>query len=241
MYLVLPFYKMPEITRLVEFLDWNRDIDKVIAVTDRPLGLEDGRLEELVYPQPLPIFSLSKTCNYGIRYVGEKYGWGSTIVKTDVDIVFPLETLKEMARVEEGQAYSPPYHMVNSFKDRFTYTPNRLVADLAIGTIAMVGTDWMKTCGYNEKLEGYGCDDGDMWHRIGLKGIKRWRGIGCYHIAHRPSSPQKEKHCLKTGDNRRLIRTDHHGRNTGVNPNRMRENSKIVQSGVWENQEWGKA
>jgi hypothetical protein len=104
----------------------------------------------------------------------------------------------------------------------------------------MVGADWDKTCGYNENLVGYGCDDGDMWHRIGLAGIKRWRGLGCYHIAHRANTPQKEKHCIKSGDNRRYVRTDHHGRNNGINPNRMRENTEIIRKGVWADKDWGK-
>jgi hypothetical protein len=238
MIFVLPYYKMKDEERLKEFIGWNEGLGiKTYAVVDKCLQFEHPLLECLVYPKDLPIFSLSKTCNYGIRRCLEEYGPGEVIVKTDADICFPYDTAMEMNKVQGGQAYSPPYHMVNSYEDRHSLTRNRLVADLAIGTVVMTGQDWDKVCGYNENLVGYGCDDGDIWHRIGLKGIARHRGLGCYHIAHRAGTPQQEKHC---GGRGRMARTDHHGRANGVNPLRLRENQEILRrSKPWEDRTWG--
>jgi hypothetical protein len=239
---VLPYWKMPP-ARLVQFCQWNEGVFRegnweVFVVTEpghAGVPTLPYPCTMLAYPRDHKIFSLTRTCNYGIK-TAMKRGH-ALVMKTDADIVFPQETMREIESVKDGQAYSPPYHMVDSFEDRHAFTDTRLVADLAIGTVVMTAEGWNKTCGYNEHMMGYGCDDGDMWHRIGLAGIKRYRGLGVYHIAHLKGSVQQEQHV--EGDKSRGVRTDHHGREAGINPNKLRENTKIAKRAVWNWPQWG--
>lgn len=231
-------YRLPE-ARIADHLGWNAGIygaaatTKIYIVTDRHLALSSA--ECLVYPQPMPIFSLARTKNYGIRQALD-HG-AEMVVATDADMVWTPDAWAECQAVGEGQAVGPVYHMVDSHAERHALTPNRVMAELAIGTVAMRATGWHKVCGYNERLAGYGADDGDLWRRIGAVGIRQYRGAAIYHIAHQGAAIQQEAHTA--GDKSRGVRSDHWGRGDGFNPDQLQHNIRLSRQG-WSNPEWGR-
>lgn len=235
---VFVHYRLP-LPRLVDHFRWNADayIDQeaeVYVVTDRDIPAPPW-VNILPYPKPLAVFSLTKTANYGIRKALDD---GAEVVcKTDADIVFPVDSLAECFAVGEKEAAAPMYEMVDSWEERHT-SKNRLQADQAIGTVAMRARGWMDVSGYHEELEGYGCDDGDLWQRIGASGIARRRSLGVYHIAHQAGTTQQEAHT--PGDKARGTRSDHWGRAEGLNPNRLRENRRIAGLSRWRSEAWGR-
>ena len=234
---VFVHYRLPW-RRMVEHLEWNAAVYqaagvKVFVVTAEAPPALPSWAEALIFPRHLATFSLTRTCNFGIRHAIDA-GFGP-IVKTDSDMVFPADTLAECCAVGAGEAVAPCYQMVNSYQERHTWR-NRLEAPLALGTISMGAPGWEKVCGYDERLEGYGCDDGDIWARIGAAGLRRVRGLGIYHIAHVAGVVQQEAHCV--GDKAKGVRTDHHNRD-GINPNRLRENRAILRRGAWKSADWG--
>lgn len=239
---VFVHYKMP-LPRLVAHLEWNREaydfigarifvvVDPAATVIDLPPGVE-----VLAYPRPMEIFSLTCTANFGIRTAID--AGCDPIIKTDADMVWPIDALRECAASGEGEAVGPPYQMVDSFEARHSWK-NRLPADLAIGTISMRASGWLRVCGYDERLRGYGCDDGDIWARIGKAGIARNRGMGIYHIAHQAGAVQQEQHTV--GDKSAGVRSDHWGRGEGQNPLRLRENGALLRKSLpWSFAEWGR-
>ena len=232
-------YRLPE-ERIRAHLEWNAGIFgappelKIYIVTDRTLSFPAG-VNCLVYPRAMPVFSLARTKNYGIRQALD--AGAEIIVATDADMAWTGDAWAECRAVGERQCVAPIYHMVDSFSLRHAFTPNRVVADLAIGTVAMRASGWRKVCGYNERLEGYGADDGDLWRRIGAAGIRQYRGAAIYHIAHQSGAVQQEAHTA--GDKSRGTRADHWGRGDGFNPDQLQNNIRRARQ-PWQNPDWGK-
>jgi hypothetical protein len=243
---VFVHYRLPE-SRLRDHLRWNAaayqsaGVGVVVVVepasVDRLQGADwwPAWAQAIPYRRPMDVFSLSRTKNLGIRAAIDR--GDETVVATDADIVFPADALTECLSVGDRQAVAPVYHMVSSHEERHLMS-GRVITEAAIGTVAMRVDGWLSVCGYHEELEGYGCDDGDLWRRIGLAGIAQLRGIGCYHIAHEAGTIQQEAHM--PGDKTGGVRKDHWGRGDGFNPNRLRENRRISQLSRWRNQQWGR-
>jgi hypothetical protein len=233
-------YRLP-LARISAHLEWNAALYaatpdlRIFVVTDWRDDLAFSHIDKLIYPRDLPIFSLSRTKNYGIRKALDS--GCDPVLATDADIAWTPDAWAECLGVTQNQAVGPMYFMVDSFAARHEMSRNRVMADLAIGTVAMRSSGWLKVCGYNERLEGYGCDDGDLWRRIGGAGIQQYRATGVYHIAHQSGAIQQEKHTQ--GDKSRGTRADHWGRDDGFNPDRLRENSRITQR-PWASAEWGR-
>jgi len=241
--LVFVHYRIPE-QRLIDHFAWNAEVYRAAGliayvVTDRPFptcGLRTiDYAQALVYPKPLEVFSLARTKNYGIRAAID--AGHDPIIATDADIAFPPDAMAELLQVEEGQAVAPVYQMVHTYQTRHRLT-GRIQADLAIGTISMRASGWLAVHGYNELMEGYGCDDGEIWARMGQAKIERFRGLGVYHIAHVAGTIQQEAHTA--GDKSHGVREDHWNRENGFNPRRFRENRKAARRVPWRCAEWGR-
>lgn len=248
--LVFVHYRLPE-QRLIDHFEWNADLyraadarvfvvcDPETAALSVPPCLQPpaSSLKPVLlpYPGPMPIFSLAKTKNFGIRAAID--AGHDPIIATDADIAFPPDAMAELLQVEEGQAVAPVYQMVHTYQTRHRMT-GRIQADLAIGTISMRASGWLAVHGYNELMEGYGCDDGEIWARMGNAKIERFRGLGCYHIAHVAGSVQQEAHTA--GDKSHGVREDHWNRENGFNPRRFRENRKAARRVPWRCAEWGR-
>lgn len=208
---VFTSYKVPT-SRLDEHFRWNDALYrrlglKVYVVTDQEYPVPDYA-ECVVYKEPMPVFNLSKTSNFGVQHaVAQGF---TVVIKSDVDIVFPDEAMERMVRCLDKEAIVPLYLMAVTYKDRRW---NYVEAPKAEGTIAMAASNW-KELRYQEKCEGYGSEDGIMIDSIERAVIHIHRGPVVWHIAHIEGTPQKEK----------KGRHDHWNRDTGFNPDNTKKN-----------------
>ena len=224
-------YRIPE-KRLAEHFEWNDKIyresgAKVLVVTDKQYAVPDYA-KCVVYPEPMPVFNLSATSNFGIRYAIDS-GF-QTIIKTDVDLVYSDEVWKALAS-PGPKAVVPLYLMAKSYKDRAT---DYVQAPGATGTVSMNWLNWTKAH-YNADCVGYGSDDAAVCWAIESAGIEidRADGMAFWHIAHIEGTPQKEF-------NKADPRVDHWGRDEGFNPENFGHNRKLRRK-VYTNPQWGLA
>jgi hypothetical protein len=225
MIIVFVAYKIP-LARLAEHFAWN---DKnyraaaadVLAVVDPgtylQLGMQSCHILPIyarvfAYPNPLPVFSLAKTANYGIR---KAVLTGDTVIKTDVDCFFTEPLLNAFAGLQAGRGIAPVYRMVPTIEVALSGQGAPWPASR--GTIGLVAADWQKLCGYNENFAGYGCEDGDLWDRAMKAGIKFSRPAGLFHVA-----PPAGRYWNRAGEN----------------PENHAENNKF-RGKLWNNENWG--
>jgi hypothetical protein len=252
---VFVHYRLP-LQRLVDHLEWNADLyraadAKVFVVCDPAtaamasksgsevgvgIGVEHPAAPPapslkpifLPYPGPMPIFSLAKTKNYGIRAAIES-GY-TQIIATDADIAWTPSAWEACIATPQGVAAVPIYHMAASYADRATdYVP----APMATGTVAMTADMW-RAAHFHEACIGYGSDDGILLQAIRRNKWKRQRTPPLYHIAHLAHTPQKE-FCQKNP------RIDHWGRDSGFNPENFKDNRKLYHTPIDHNPHWGLA
>lgn len=157
-------YRIPD-ARLLDFISWNREQfervgARLIIVDDVPhtnLALPEWA-RVAVFPKPLDVFNLAATSNYGIRLAGD-----GIVCKTDIDCVFPREAVDAVASVTDAAGVCFLYRMARSVK------PEDLAAadpwDASKGTLALTASHWHAISGYDERMEGYGIEDGDAFHR----------------------------------------------------------------------------
>lgn len=220
MLIVVCAWKIPD-QRIKDFFSWNdktfvRDNCQIAVVTDRQLELPDYA-RALVYPLPLEIFSIAKLSNYGIR----KFGDG-IICKTDIDIFFGDEFFPIAAdRVKPGYLVAPVYRMAQDVFDRGVEYKR------AAGTVCMHWLDWDKLNGYDERMSGYGIDDGDLIRRARETRIVIDRDPRVTHVGHNPGCDQSQPHRrvdLWNGEK--------------INPRNHNENQKIMLT-RYVNHSWG--
>jgi len=211
---VLTSYKVPT-RRLHEHFQWNHAIYehlgcKVYVVADQEYKLPDYATP-VVYPHEMPVFNLAKTSNFGIQHA-IKQGH-EVIIKSDVDVCFPAEAAERMQRCTDNECIIPLYLMAMNYPERrWNYVP----APKAEGTIVMSADNWDKLR-YDERCEGYGAEDGIMVHDINKLKLPINRAHLVWHIAHVPNTPQAE---FKG-------RHDHWGRDTGFNPDKLKDNMQF--------------
>jgi hypothetical protein len=221
-------YRLPE-QRLRDHFRWN-DAEyrakgiRVYVVVDRVYdGLPDY-VRQLVYEDEMPVFSLAKTKNRGIRHAIE--AGHSPIIATDSDILFPADALEQAIRTPAGTADVPHYWMADD-ESCASYVP----APKATGTVTMTADDWRRIH-YHEGCEGYGSDDGILLHAIVKHKLRVDRGKHVWHIAHVAGTPQKEFDQAKP-------RVDHWGRGDGFNPENFAGNRKFYARPIYESPLWG--
>lgn len=214
-------YRVPE-SRLREFFSWNDAAfraagARVIIVSDVPRDGLPEYAETVVFPVPLKMFSISRTANFGIRRAIDQ-GAG-VVLKTDIDCV--LDTLHALVTAVDGEAAWSPYRMVADLEDRGK------VWNSARGTVCLTAGDWQRLNGYDERMSGYGVDDGDLRSRARHAGI-RWRR--CEPLRHVSGTGEK----FTTSGNRR-DRWNY----DATNPLNHAANRAATKT-PWTRAEWGK-
>lgn len=217
--IVAVHYRLP-VSRLVEFLGWNAAIvedlhARVYIVSEQSYPL--AYASSLVFPIDLKMFSISQTANFGIRRAIDD-GAG-VVLKTDIDCI--LDSLPDLAGTADGLGTWAPYRMVATPDDAGKIWTN------GRGTIALTAGDWQRLNGYDERLCGYGADDGDLWARARRAGI-RWRQ--CPPIRHVSATGEK---FVSSG-----ARRDYWRRGDG-NPLNHAANRAAMRV-PWARADWGK-
>ena len=214
---VFASYRLPA-ERLHDHFKWNAAVYgnqvRVYVVSDVEHDLP-SYAETIIIPEDRlpqvngkPVFSLSLTKNAGIaKAIADG---ADMIVSTDVDISFDIPA---WCVPPQGAAVIPIYRMAESHETR---ADGRLDHGCT-GTVIMAAEHW-RTIQYDERLYGYGKEDGALCQSIMQGGLDIVRTSEVAHIAH----------C--SGDSQR---TPGHGSDTcwnrasGFNPNRFRANLAI--------------
>jgi hypothetical protein len=208
---VITSYKVP-VHRLHEHFAWNNALYthlgvKVYVVADQQYPLP-AYAECVIFDQDMPKFNLARTSNFGILHAIRR--GHEVVIKSDVDVCFPVETGERLVRTRDTECVVPCYLMAMNYPDRrWNYIP----APKAEGTIVMSAENW-KQFNYEERCVGYGAEDGIMIHAIEKSKLPINRAHIVWHVAHIPDTPQKE----------RGGRTDHWNRDSGFNPDALQRN-----------------
>jgi len=219
---VITHYRLPE-QRLRDFVEWNRhlferDRIRLYVVSDAERqGLPDW-CRVIVYREPMTVFNLSKTSNFGIRRAIAD--GAEVIVKTDPDILFPERTWNSIVtRVQDGAGACPVYRMARTVGEAQDRPHEAHEWHASCGTIAMTAEDWRRAGFFDERMEGYGIEDGAMYHRATGAGVEmdRMPARPVMHIAHSPGTDQTP-----------ASRGDQYNRATGFNPARNDQNLAIM-------------
>ena len=228
MAVVITHYRMPK-RRLDEFIDWNGKLFEANGI--RLLVVSDVQRKGLphwcrvaVYPSELPVFNLSKTSNYGIRLIG-----GGIICKADPDNAFSQEVIDAMLLTTPESGVCPRFFMAESFA---AMEQCKATWDASKGCLCLHWQHWQKICGYDERCEGYGIEDGDCFQRARVipgHSVSRLK-IPFWHIAH---TNQRQ--------GRGNSRPDCWGRADGFNPRNHRQNCNAMREGPWKSEDWGNA
>ena len=222
-------YRLPE-QRLRDFISWNDKlfteyISQLVIVSDVVRDNLPPYCKLVIYPTPLEVYSPSKVSNFGIRTAGS-----GIICKTDIDCVFTKEALEEVAACKPGKGVYFCYRMAKTYEER----DKGIVWGSTCGTMALHFSDWDKINGYDERLDGYGVEDGD-----GVVRVKK--------VATVPQSKNRIWHISHTGDElwtqtNICMRRDLWNRKSGFCPDRHNLNSQIRRGAEkWSNPNWGTA
>ena len=127
------------------------------------------------------LFSITRAANAGIR-AAIKAGH-DPVIKTDIDCVLPpVEAWAGAASGGRGAAFR--YWEIKTATD----TSAAKMCSRRCGTIVMTASDWQRAGYYNEDMDGYGFDDGDMIDRARKAGIRidLLRSPRVFHVSHAP-------------------------------------------------------
>ena len=162
-----------------------------------------------------PVFSLSATKNAGIA--AALCDRRSPIIATDIDVEVTADTMRRVAELDGQTALVPVYRM-RTWHDRTD--PQDHFDYGCTGTIAMTAANWARLQ-YDERLYGYGGEDGELCNRISRSRVRIDRGTTVLHHAHTP------------GVNPRRVPGAGNDQcwNRGFNPDRFRENAEVMRRG----------
>jgi hypothetical protein len=230
--IVSTHYRLPE-KRLREFFGWNDYVFRtsgasVYIVSDTLIRNLPNYAQCLLYPQPMERFALSRTSNYGIRHAIEQ--GAEIVIKTDPDIFMPVDMLFALSTIPAGVCGAPVYYMADTIEQAREHPQTVRAWIGSRGTIAMHAADWQRVRGYDERMTGYGPEDGDLTDRCARSGISedrmgKWR---LYHIAHEAGTPQQKGQ-----------RADYWNRGT-FNPENRKEINTLRDRGDWIDPQWGR-
>lgn len=229
--IVLTHYRMP-VQRLDDWIRWNRDACQAAEVTAWVVSEVPRRVPDwmrvVIYPVEMDVFSLSRTSNFGVRFAIDS---GAEIVcKTDPDCILTPTLLAAIASMPPGVALCPVYQMADDA------TPEAVARSRAWeaskGTLALSASSWDALSGYDERQEGYGIEDGDLYGRartlLGPSHCVRGEHP-IYHVAH--------SRAKQAAGN---LRPDCWGRESGYNPRNHRANMTSRRT-PWSCADWGRA
>ena len=182
---VLSAWKLPG-EQVARFLEWNRKafakVDEIVVVADRPFEVTSPA-RCVVYPLRQPVFSLARTSNYGIRRAT-----GEIIVKTDLDIAFSCQLVENIPLlVKPGVGLCCVCSQIEqpATADTIGWKSQRLFRCGNGACVALCREDWAKTCGYDERLSGWGGEDNEFVVRAGRTTIVAVSNeFPLYHVTH---------------------------------------------------------
>jgi len=156
----------------------------------------------IVVPREVP-YSPARAINPGLRRACDD--GVDVIVKTDIDCMLTPALFRVAAAVTSSAGLCPIQEETTGGR-----TPR------SCGTLVMHRTIWTEICGYDERMEGYGREDGDA--------VDRARAAGC--SVTRPRDM--------------VIHFSHSSRLDGVAyPRRRAENIAISRRHDWSDPDWG--
>jgi len=216
---VFVFYRNPlsqrpiPLERLANHFAWNHEFYqrsrcRVLVVTAEPHDVPSYAecaifpAEQLPTIGDRPVFSLSRTKNFGIQKAIEASF--DPIIVTDPDITYTHKAWNKSLNVTTAEAVIPVYWMASSFEARTERCSIRSIRSglghfrdcrkshediAATGMVAMCRENWQRIR-YDERCLGYGAEDGFLLQEIRRAGITPMRGTVVYHIAHDANAPQ---------------------------------------------------
>lgn len=219
-YVVFVHYRLPE-QRLRDHFRWNDEIYRtfqvrVIVVSDIEREVPDYATCA-AYREPMPVFSLAKTKNFGLSEALRTASDSDIIAMTDADIAWEDGVFFDMHECIHENAIIPLYFMAQDYDARHDSFPDPGCG----GTVAMQAAHWRRTR-YDERYVGYGGEDGRMRKDIVSMGLRERRDCRVYHIAHDPTADQHNV----PGHGR----TDAWNRDTGFNPDMFHINKDLYNS-----------
>ncbi len=155
------------------WFQWNRLVIESANATLIPIGVA------ITIPAPpTTIYSPARASNIGIRRACDS-GAG-VVVKTDIDCILDAKFIVEALELERGTMLAPWYHDAVHAGDEAGRVMQR-----PCGTVAMWAADWRALCGYDERMYGYGREDGDLLRRAKLAKMRvTRRQHQVYHVRH---------------------------------------------------------
>ena len=133
--------------RVEQWRKWNEEKIKQVAGKIIIVGVD--------IPAPeMEMYSPALCANRGIRKAVDD---GATVViKTDIDCKLSLKFLAAASMLTPGIGECPLCYFVCD-KPQYRFGP--------CGTMALHAEDWHKFSGYDERMSGYGWEDGDLFER----------------------------------------------------------------------------
>jgi hypothetical protein len=215
---VFVHYRIPQ-WRLDDHFRWNdlyyRKGAMVFVVTEGEMVVPDYAVC-LPYPEPMEMFNLCKTKNYGIQAALE--AGCDPIAVIDTDIAWTPQTwLNSIAVRNNGIFYHPIAWMAQSWEEREA----KRHPDTGMGCCMVASAPLWQQVQYDERYVGYGSDDWKIIHDLTYIGRARMYREGfIYHIAHNPDADQTNPN----GHGR----ADCWNRDTGFNPDNASQNNMLT-------------
>jgi len=222
MNIVMAAYGFPR-GALNKFMKWNEDAFSKNNVTvwvgyhEEFEDPEFPNMKVLKYPHEEPIFSIGRTVNYVMRRVD--CSDNEIIIKTDPDIVFSDLVLKHIAdrvKMNKGMvcicANIDEMHLATAPK--WSSMTKRMTGKGAC--FVMTKADWFSMHGYDERIEGWGGDDDEMFYRASQRiSMSEDASSPLFHVNH----PQRK--------------------NVQANfPRRSPINRTMIKSNNWSSERW---
>lgn len=145
----------------IVLIDWS---------SDTPLEIEGDERLRLVRVMKEPNFVLTESFN-----LAAELATGDVLVKMDIDYRMTPQFLLAL-NLQAGMYFRGKSSLKIEYNDRFLN-----------GFVALRAEDFWKVGGYNERLYGYGLDDGCLYRRLVESGLKARYvppGIGLTHLPH---------------------------------------------------------
>jgi hypothetical protein len=160
---------------VARFFKYNHH-DNIYCVTDAKTPEWVTRIQ---CPE-MAVFAITRAANIGINKA--IIDGHDVIIKTDIDCIITDEVLDFCRNLKIGNGACFRYwHIKNPSELNHTELDKR-----CIGTAVMHADDWLRINGYNEYMDGYGYDDGDLRTRARGAGIifPTLTNPKIYHIWH---------------------------------------------------------
>lgn len=151
----IPTFLQQALVRQIVLIDWNSRVPLIesLAELDIP-GWPDPRVV-IIRVEDQPHWSLAKAINLGVRLVNQ-----AVTLKIDADILILRDVDPSLTQV--GECFIAGNWRLESCDQ------------IHLSGTTMFGTeDFRNVGGYDERINSYGWEDDDLYHRLETQGIKR--------------------------------------------------------------------